>query len=110
MIDKRFALKGPVYAHDCDDCVFLGHYEGHDLYFCPKEADEGTVIARWSGDGPDYASGLPFGHVPLSNSKFSASVTYLRVAYLIAADLGYVPFKWNGLELWPETCKRSENE
>lgn len=109
MIDDRMKdiLKGPVFLHDCEDCVFLGHYEEHDLYFCPKEAgSEGTVIARWSGNGPDYASGLPFGKHPIGSCG-GTHTSLLRIAYLIAADLGYVPFTWGGMEiLAPELCKK----
>lgn len=48
----------PRYQHDCQVCVFLGHYDGSDLYFCPQHGIK-TVIARFSDLGPDYASGLP---------------------------------------------------
>lgn len=47
----------PRFEHDCDKCIFLGHYNEHDLYFCPQGGSP-TVIARWSSDGPDYISGL----------------------------------------------------
>lgn len=107
MIYQEAPTDGPMFAHDCDHCVYMGHYEGHDLYFCPQEAGgEGTVIARWSGNGPDYASGLPFGQIPLGSREKRPSkvVRLLRVAYLIAADLGYVPFVWGAMEVWPETC------
>lgn len=96
----KMELKGPVYAHDCDACVFLGHYEERDLYYCPGELG-GTVIARASGKPSDYASGLPFGRMRLG----SLVNFHLRVAYLIAADLGYVPFVWDGVEFWPEGDK-----
>lgn len=45
----------PAYKHDCDDCLFLGHWQGLDLYFCPNEP---TVIARGGDEGPNYTSGL----------------------------------------------------
>lgn len=103
--DKRLPLEGPVFAHDCDECIYLGHYEEHDLYFCPKElGGEGTVIARYGGDGPEYASGLPFGQQPLGYYTGTHS-RHLRIAYLIAADLGFVPFSWGGILSWPEQCK-----
>ena len=95
----------PIYEHDCDKCVFLGNYDGHDLYYCPAGV-RGTVIARFSGGGPDYSSGLPFGRRPLGYFK-GANIPHLRVAYLIAADLGYVPFTWgDSLEVSPEQCQR----
>ena len=49
----------PQYTHDCDSCHFLGRYNHNDthsdLYFCPS-CDEGTVIARYSSNGPSYSS------------------------------------------------------
>lgn len=46
-----------MYRHDCNQCKYLGSYEGSDLYFCEREP---TVIARYSSDPPDYSSGLVF--------------------------------------------------
>lgn len=48
------------FEHDCNACVFLGHVDKHDLYFCPNDILGPTVIARWSSEGPDYSSGLCF--------------------------------------------------
>ncbi len=48
-------MESPRFTHDCDSCTFLGTYEEHDLYFCPREP---TVIARASSEGPDYCSGI----------------------------------------------------
>lgn len=45
----------PAYTHDCTHCLFLGRWEGFDLYFCPNEP---TVLARAGDEGPDYTSGL----------------------------------------------------
>lgn len=70
----------PVFEHDCDRCIFLAHFEGKDLYFCPGEP---TVIARHSSDGGDYSSGLPFADRPLSHPQHNR---YLRVAWLLAKD------------------------
>jgi hypothetical protein len=39
------------YIHDCNNCKFLGVFDGHDLYSCVD-----TVLARHSDDGPDYKS------------------------------------------------------
>lgn len=47
------------YKHDCENCVFLGYEDYYDLYFCPQGTIP-TVIARFSNDGPDYISGMPF--------------------------------------------------
>ena len=50
----------PLFEHDHDGCVFLGVYEGRDLYFCSQGGARPTVIARQSSDGGDYLSGLCF--------------------------------------------------
>ena len=74
----------PQFKHDCDECVLLGRLEHGlnvvpnfmpndegmvtlfddlcskkhvDLYFCDKQPRP-TVIARYSDEGSDYASGL----------------------------------------------------
>lgn len=52
---------GAKWVHDCDHCVPLGPYfafdKVHDLYWC-EQGGRPTVIARYSGDGPDYTSGV----------------------------------------------------
>lgn len=48
----------PQYTHDCDECVFLDHYNGHDLYFCKRDSCGPTVIARYGNLGESYRSGL----------------------------------------------------
>ena len=88
----------PRFTHDCDECVFLGNYAGHDLYFCPRDDVDGyTVIARWSSLGSDYTSGAVFGKTPLQHGG-----RILRVAHLIASDFGLIGPKaiinTNGIE------------
>jgi len=67
---NNFNMLPARFEHDCDDCVYLGQYKAYDLYCCVKEP---TVIARFSSDGPDYASGLifaePNGVEPLYEAK-----------------------------------------
>lgn len=50
----------PIHKHDCDRCVFLGSFNGEDLYYCPtydKSFPKGwTLISRYGVDG-DYCSG-----------------------------------------------------
>jgi hypothetical protein len=52
-------LLRPAYQHDCDVCQFLGSYKHdekwYDLYYCER-CDDGTVLARYGDDGPDYLS------------------------------------------------------
>ncbi len=45
-----------LYAHDCTECIYLGAYRAHDLYYCVRALP--TVIARFGPDGPEYVSGL----------------------------------------------------
>jgi hypothetical protein len=52
-------MEKPIFEHDCEKCIFLGHYEGYDLYFCKNEP---TVIARY-GENGDYMSGLIFADI-----------------------------------------------
>jgi hypothetical protein len=49
----------PRYEHDCEECIFLGHYthlHDFDLYVCPRESLGVCCIARWSSEGPHYSS------------------------------------------------------
>ena len=88
----------PRFQHDCDNCVFLGHYEGHDLYYCPREP---TVIARYGGGGPEYTSGLPFANFPMAETEQDGSSRHLlRVAWLIAKDMGVLTQDAEKAEIW----------
>ncbi len=50
-----------LYAHDCSDCIFLGSFDGADLYYHPNFGPlTETVIARNSSSPADYSSGLGF--------------------------------------------------
>jgi hypothetical protein len=48
----------PRYEHDCDVCSFLGQHGDADLYVCSFSKRPQTVIARYSDEPHDYASGL----------------------------------------------------
>jgi hypothetical protein len=50
-------MEKPLYEHDCDNCKFLGSYEGNDLYVCIHQKSV-SLISRRSSDGPDYKSGM----------------------------------------------------
>lgn len=56
------APDAPVFPHDCPACVFLGHVDKHDLYFCPRQVGGPTIIARYGVAG-SYRSGLVFAAV-----------------------------------------------
>lgn len=67
-------LQLPRYTHDCNQCKFLGHYEGYDLYYCDVVKDVPTVIARFGNNPTDYFSGLDSSIPPLieAQSRFSS--------------------------------------
>lgn len=67
----------PLYTHDCANCVFLGRYtydaphatgvgenrrewtepKTVDCYYCHSQSSMGgTMLARFSSNGPDYSS------------------------------------------------------
>lgn len=48
----------PLFLHDCDQCKFLGIYEGKDLYFCNNDIDRKTLVSRRSSEPSDYISGF----------------------------------------------------
>lgn len=81
----------PIFTHDCDSCTFLGSavIEGKefDLYHC---AYEPTVIARFSSEGADYASGLCFGESTLVRhlNGDARGNKALMVAYVMAMANG----------------------
>jgi hypothetical protein len=67
---------GPIYEHDCKNCVFVGNLEDdkkieYDLYYHPKQSsiDSETVVARFSDNPSDNISGMVF-------SKDKHSVLY----------------------------------
>jgi hypothetical protein len=45
-------MEKPKFKHDCDKCIFLGHYDGADLYQC----NDTSGIARYGNKGPQYIS------------------------------------------------------
>ena len=48
----------PQYAHDCDQCAFLGHFDGYDIYIC-GDGPNTTILGR-SDNPPSGYSSLPF--------------------------------------------------
>ena len=51
----------PLFQHDCEKCVFLGSFNGEDLYFHPLPMI--TLVRRHGSEGWDYTSGLPLWNV-----------------------------------------------
>ena len=54
---------GPAYTHDCATCRFIGtiptRTDPVDVWFHDADEGEGTLIIRFSSDGPDYSSMPP---------------------------------------------------
>jgi hypothetical protein len=98
----------PRFDHDCVQCILLGRIEHGtaihpdfmpsdedwskvfelagtkhvDLYFCTKQgSDLPTVIARYSDEGSDYASGL----------HSAAAIPDLAIAKRMAQAKGLLP-------------------
>ena len=78
----------PKFEHDCSECVFLGHFQKSDLYVC-----RGTVIARFSDEPRDYASGIVFA-TPTGSTE-------LYMALRRATEIGIDPMRFD------ETVARS---
>lgn len=79
--------RSPEHEHDCGVCMFLGNFDGYDLYYCTQDTKFPTIIARW-GRGADYLSGATIAeYVNINDSAFKEQYVALRVAYLIAKDL-----------------------
>lgn len=64
-----YPWKDQMFTHDCDRCIFLGHwedpemldgYQHFDFYACPARPGMTTsIIARYSNEGSDYVS-IPY--------------------------------------------------
>lgn len=47
----------PKFIHDCDQCKLIDQTPDHDWYHCfPSCLGQGTLIARYGNDGPEYWS------------------------------------------------------
>jgi hypothetical protein len=77
--------EGPRYSHDCDACIFLGREDDFDVYLCPDHVGgklRGTLLARWSSNGPDYWSMPREVAIQCKSSTARAALTVLqRSAY-----------------------------
>lgn len=74
--------KSPIHKHDCNQCTYLCHVNGSDLYFCGEGYRlKSTVISRDGIDG-DYASSLSFAHPDMHNKLYIARVIAEEVGLL----------------------------
>ena len=71
----------PQFEHDCTACKFIATINEMDIYLCPGNGDP-SIIARFSSDGPDYASNRV--------SDFKRSISENN---LISGDGWQMPFR-----------------
>lgn len=92
----------PKYKHDCKYCRFLGNYNDQDLYLCSVHSDHYPVVVVIYGPGGNKSykcellKSKPLWELEDEQAKV------IRVAALIAADLGLVPFFWGSMEVFPK--------
>ena len=109
---------GPHFEHDCAACVFLGTHDYDapldggktmllqcDLYYCPGSLLGGSIIARHSSKGHEYASTaadlMPtyLAHVDArkaANLPLSTHCEGLVIAYARAKEKGLINFFTTG--------------
>ena len=83
----------PKFKHDCDKCLFLGHYRGYDCYICPNK-DNGTLVARNGNDGTQYASVPLFCFEAIIHSecrKAEYIQAWIEAAYKLNEALKLIP-------------------
>lgn len=78
----------PTYAHDCNDCMFLGTTTSRhmpvDCYYHPSSGNGGVILARLSSEPSDYLSahcsltGTPY---PPNGSSELLACYHLLVAH-----------------------------
>lgn len=72
-------MSNAAWLHDCDTCTYLGSAKiknkTHDFYHCNTSWGEGSIIARYSSDGPKYTS------MPLSCCGVSEMSPAIAMAY-----------------------------
>jgi len=44
------------FAHDCEDCSFLGSTDAGDWWACGDPMAGGELIRRWGSEGPQYSA------------------------------------------------------
>ena len=59
-MNNQFPMS-PIYEHDCSDCVFLGNYNGQDLYY--HKTHPVNLVNRYGDLDTEVISGLGFYNV-----------------------------------------------
>ena len=98
----------PLYTHDCPACLYLGTYQDAarrkscDLYVHLEGRRGACVIARYSGEGPDYESGFSVSY------GVSPALTEARRR---AQNRGYLQFDaFDALRYAPTTAESVQSE
>ncbi len=94
----------PKWEHDCEDCKFLGNFNGglhqYDLYWCsgPNNMNGTSVIGRFGSNGPEYSSLLvpeafasPLEFIEMVNSRKDY---YYKEALVRATEQGLYKGKY----------------
>lgn len=55
----QVTLHLPEYQHDCDECLYLGNFNDHDLYRC-RRGMVPTFVARFGSEQQMYKKGAQF--------------------------------------------------
>ena len=65
LLSSRSTTDVSRYEHDCDACIFMGHFGDYDLYFCPSDK---SLIGRYGPEG-NYKSMTLKTYVMLASSS-----------------------------------------
>ena len=83
-----------LWRHDCTKCHYVGSSKirgkTHDFYFCPNEWYKGSVIARYSSDGPGYES------MPYNSCGLSPMTIPLKTAFQFVLNSGLTKEELDG--------------
>lgn len=55
---EQLGLPITQWRHNCDACISLGECGKYDLYICLPSGSEGSLIARYGNEAPEYSSHL----------------------------------------------------
>lgn len=94
MPDRSKPFWVPFWAHDCNQCTFLGRHEHegklYDLYIA-KHGDHDSCLARFGDGGSEYLSfPVSLAKTVLEEAKTSPNWSPLAEAYRRAKESGYV--------------------
>jgi len=77
------------YTHDCSNCHYLGQYLNYDLYFCPNNDDNTTIVCRYGDSVGDYNSGLDISFTKILKEMKNETCDSNYDKYDVALKLAY---------------------